>query len=167
VPVASRFKGLEREPPAALRDSFYVPSFELLQSFGARSRSCERTILAGLCRHRRVRVPRNDIPELSGVYLYGDCGSGRIWGAFRDEADRWTSVDLLDTPYAMSTFGEDQAWEIYLTDHAYRSCPDNRDNLPDRRVATDRIRTLSDPTRMERSPLSRADGDYTKTTTAR
>jgi hypothetical protein len=58
------------------------------------------------------------IPELSGVYLYDDCGSGRIWGAFRDEAGRWTSVDLLDTPYAISTFGEDQAWESYLTDHA-------------------------------------------------
>jgi hypothetical protein len=42
------------------------------------------------------------IPALSGVYLYGDYGSGRIWGAFRDEAGRWIGVDLLDTPYAIA-----------------------------------------------------------------
>jgi len=56
------------------------------------------------------------LPRLQGTYLYGDYCSGRIWG-MRREAGRWTSVELADTRLSISTFGEDEAGEVYVADH--------------------------------------------------
>ena len=57
------------------------------------------------------------IPDLKGVYLYGDWCSGVLWGAYRDSAGAWQSVRLLETSRAISSFGEDEAGELYLVDH--------------------------------------------------
>lgn len=57
-------------------------------------------------------------PKLSGIYFYGDFCSGRIWGAVRDNMGAWSSMELLDTGYRISTFGEDETGEIYF---AHRS----------------------------------------------
>lgn len=54
-------------------------------------------------------------PALVGVYLYGDYCSGRIWGLAR-EGDGWRSVSLLETGLNISSFGEDEAGELYVTD---------------------------------------------------
>jgi hypothetical protein len=55
---------------------------------------------------------------LRGVYLYADYCSGRIWGLKRDET-QWQSALLLDTaPAGLSTFGDDEAGNVYLADHA-------------------------------------------------
>ncbi len=54
-------------------------------------------------------------PALVGVYLYGDYCSGRIWGLAR-EGDGWRSVLLLETGLNISSFGEDEAGELYVTD---------------------------------------------------
>ena len=59
-----------------------------------------------------------NIPALYGTYLYADYGTGRIWGATQGEEGIWTEVELDDTPHNISTFGEDQAGEIYLAHHS-------------------------------------------------
>ncbi|HXG34780.1 MAG TPA: PQQ-dependent sugar dehydrogenase [Bryobacteraceae bacterium] len=56
-------------------------------------------------------------PGLRGLYIYGDFGSGRIWG-LRREGERWVNRLLLAGGKAISTFGEDEEGELYLADHA-------------------------------------------------
>lgn len=56
-------------------------------------------------------------PNLRGLYIYGDYGSGRIWGLRREDG-RWVNRLLLASGKAISTFGEDEAGELYLADHA-------------------------------------------------
>ncbi|MEW6491196.1 MAG: PQQ-dependent sugar dehydrogenase [Cyanobacteriota bacterium] len=55
-------------------------------------------------------------PSLQGVYLYGDFISGRIWG-LRPNSTGWDNTLLLDSPYGISTFGEDQAGNLYVADY--------------------------------------------------
>lgn len=56
-------------------------------------------------------------PRLQGVYLYGDYCSGRIWG-LRRTADGWKTQQLAATAFRISTFGEDEAGEVYVADYA-------------------------------------------------
>jgi len=56
-------------------------------------------------------------PFLQGVYFYGDFCTGRIWGLKRNGAV-WQNNLLLDSPLTISSFGEDEAGELYLTNHA-------------------------------------------------
>jgi len=56
-------------------------------------------------------------PALRGVYLYADFGSGRIWGATPRADGSWGSRLLLDSGRAISTFGEDEAGELYVADY--------------------------------------------------
>jgi glucose/arabinose dehydrogenase len=58
------------------------------------------------------------IPGLVGAYLYGDYCSGRIWALAQDASSSWSSYLLLDTDLAISSFGEDEAGEIYVADLA-------------------------------------------------
>lgn len=55
------------------------------------------------------------LPELVGTYLYGDFGSGRVWQA-KQENGGWTNDLLMDTGFNISSFGEDEAGELYLVD---------------------------------------------------
>lgn len=55
-------------------------------------------------------------PRLNGTYLYGDYCSGRIWGLILLPSSQ-QNVQLFDAPYPISTFGEDEAGEVYLTDY--------------------------------------------------
>jgi hypothetical protein len=59
-----------------------------------------------------------EFPEMQGVYLYADYCTGRLWGLERTPGGAWQSALLLDTGYNISSFGEDQAGEVYLTDLA-------------------------------------------------
>ncbi len=56
------------------------------------------------------------IPVLYGAYLFGDYCSGRIWGMKRGR-EQWISSRLADTGLSISTFGEDEAGEVYVADH--------------------------------------------------
>jgi len=56
-------------------------------------------------------------PGLQGIYVLGDWASGRIWG-LRNAGGTWEHTELLDTTLAISSFGEDQAGEIYITDRS-------------------------------------------------
>lgn len=58
-----------------------------------------------------------DYPRMLGLYFYGDYCSGKIWG-LRHEEGVWQALPLLDTGYEITTFGEDEAGNIYLADYA-------------------------------------------------
>jgi hypothetical protein len=57
-------------------------------------------------------------PRLDGVYLYGDYCSGRIWALEQGLDGKWGSRLLLESGLAISSFGEDQAGELYVADLA-------------------------------------------------
>ena len=56
------------------------------------------------------------IPELTGSYIYADI-NGKVWVASR-EADTWTSELMTETGRTITSFGEDEAGELYLVDYA-------------------------------------------------
>lgn len=57
-------------------------------------------------------------PALQGVYLYGDYCSGTFWATWFDENGAWQTAELLDSNASVSSFGEDEAGELYVTDLA-------------------------------------------------
>jgi glucose/arabinose dehydrogenase len=56
------------------------------------------------------------LPSFQGIYLYGDYGSGLIWGLLKDEIGTWQNTILFQTEANISSFGEDESGEIYLAD---------------------------------------------------
>jgi uncharacterized protein (TIGR03437 family) len=52
-------------------------------------------------------------PGLRGIYLYGDLCSGRIWGIER-QGDGWANRLLLTSGFTITTFGQDEAGEVYV-----------------------------------------------------
>lgn len=57
----------------------------------------------------------NDIPELTGLYIYADFVSGRIWALDRSNPDNPENTELHDTDLNISSFGVDSNNELYLT----------------------------------------------------
>jgi glucose/arabinose dehydrogenase len=55
-------------------------------------------------------------PGLQGLYFYGDYCSGRIWALGETAPGRWEQRELLQDNLNISSFGEDQAGELYLAD---------------------------------------------------
>jgi glucose/arabinose dehydrogenase len=53
------------------------------------------------------------LPELNGIYLYGDYGSGFIWGLYRDAEGSWHNRILFETSSSITSFGEDENGELY------------------------------------------------------
>jgi glucose/arabinose dehydrogenase len=56
-------------------------------------------------------------PTLNGVYFYADYCSGIIWGLRREADGAWSQAQLLASDQAISSFGEDEAGEVYLAQH--------------------------------------------------
>lgn len=54
-------------------------------------------------------------PTLQGIYFYGDLCSGRIWGLRRSDTG-WESSILLESQLQISSFGEDEAGNVYVAD---------------------------------------------------
>jgi glucose/arabinose dehydrogenase len=54
-------------------------------------------------------------PAMSGVYFYADECSGRMWSMTRDEAGNWSGGEIMNTRVNFSSFGEDEARELYVT----------------------------------------------------
>ncbi len=58
------------------------------------------------------------LPELDGVYFFGDYCFGRVWATRRSPDGAFqTQVFLPDTDLIISSFGQDDAGELYLVDH--------------------------------------------------
>jgi glucose/arabinose dehydrogenase len=55
-------------------------------------------------------------PDLAGTYLYGDYCSGKIW-TLRRAGESWTASQALDKAMLISSFGEDEAGELYVVAH--------------------------------------------------
>ena len=58
------------------------------------------------------------LPDFQGVYLYGDYCTGRIWGLLRLADGSWQNQVLFETGLNISSFGQDDAGELYLLDHS-------------------------------------------------
>ncbi|MGA7075994.1 MAG: PQQ-dependent sugar dehydrogenase [Halobacteriota archaeon] len=52
-------------------------------------------------------------PELTGAYVYGDYGSGRIW-TLRYDGKNGTNSELAGTGLHITSFGVDQKGELYI-----------------------------------------------------
>ena len=55
-------------------------------------------------------------PSLTGKYLFGDFGSGRLWTLTETTGGPWEAEQLLTTGN-ISSFGEDEAGEVYVVDY--------------------------------------------------
>lgn len=63
------------------------------------------------------------LPSMQGIYLFGDYGSGLIWGLFMDDVGTWQNAILFRIGGSITSFGEDESGEIYVADlsgHIFR-----------------------------------------------
>ena len=58
-------------------------------------------------------VYRGSLPEWNGIYLYGDYCTGFIWGLINSD-EGWQAQVLFDTDARITSFGQDEAGEVYL-----------------------------------------------------
>jgi len=57
-----------------------------------------------------------DHPALQGIYFFADYVTGNIWG-LKQVDGVWESKLLLDSAHSVSSFGEDEAGNLYLVDY--------------------------------------------------
>ncbi|MGL4651179.1 MAG: PQQ-dependent sugar dehydrogenase [Caldilineaceae bacterium] len=55
-------------------------------------------------------------PAALGAYIFGDYCSGFVWAGIPQGDGTWVSVELLRAGVPISSFGEDEAGELYLVD---------------------------------------------------
>ncbi|MBI5650072.1 MAG: PQQ-dependent sugar dehydrogenase [Chloroflexi bacterium] len=60
-------------------------------------------------------VYRGTISAMQGIYFYGDFCSGRIWGL--QNSGGWQTQQLAQPAINISTFGEDQAGNLYVVSY--------------------------------------------------
>jgi glucose/arabinose dehydrogenase len=97
-----RFSGEPNDPPAGL--ALTAPIVEYAQ---AATGGC--SVTGGYV----YRGP--SLPELNGLYFYADFCAGTIW-VLRPSADSWQNLTWAQTRLALSSFGEDEAGELYVCD---------------------------------------------------
>jgi hypothetical protein len=56
------------------------------------------------------------IPDLRNAYLFADFGNGKIW-MLTESSGSWTKTLLLTTGRPISSFGRDEAGELYAVDY--------------------------------------------------
>ena len=59
----------------------------------------------------------SELPDLEGVYFYGDYGYGTVWAAYRTPDGEWVSDVFMNTGRTISSFGVDEQNELYLVDY--------------------------------------------------
>jgi glucose/arabinose dehydrogenase len=100
----SYFEGLHPfhdQPPAG--ETFIEPVVEYSHSEGC-------SITGGYVYRGGV------MPAWQGIYLYGDYCSGNVWGLIHGSDGSWQSRLLFQTSARISSFGVDEAEELYLAD---------------------------------------------------
>lgn len=55
-------------------------------------------------------------PRMQGVYFFADFGSTRIWALRETSANRWEQTEIMSARFPVSSFGEDEAGELYVVD---------------------------------------------------
>ncbi len=58
-----------------------------------------------------------DLSAWQGVYVYGDYGSGLVWGLLHLADGNWQNSLMFETGTNVSSFGVDENGEIYLVDY--------------------------------------------------
>jgi glucose/arabinose dehydrogenase len=58
------------------------------------------------------------LPAWQGIYLFGDYCSGKVWGLLRTSDGSWQQALLYESGFNITSFGEDEAGEVYLSDYA-------------------------------------------------
>ena len=56
-------------------------------------------------------------PWLNGNYFYGDACSGQLWALWQPQLGTYTHTQILDTDWAIVSFGEDKQGELYVVHH--------------------------------------------------
>lgn len=56
------------------------------------------------------------VQELIGHYVFADFCSGQFWTLFQSAAGEWIQMQSINTPFSISSFGEDEAGELYAVD---------------------------------------------------
>lgn len=102
----NRFEGFHDYTAGDIPENYRPPLFEYSHSEGC-------SVIGGY-------VYRGSMPEWRGVYFYGDFCSGKVWGAlhhvFGADAEEWLSTVLFETGAQITSFGVDEAGEVYLAD---------------------------------------------------
>lgn len=57
------------------------------------------------------------LPELNGVYFFGDYCNGRIWTLFKHADGQWHVQPFMETGYTITSFGLDEQGELYLVNY--------------------------------------------------
>ncbi|MGP0062559.1 MAG: PQQ-dependent sugar dehydrogenase [Isosphaeraceae bacterium] len=73
------------------------------------------------------------LPDLVGVYVYGDWSTGHVWGIKHDGNKVIWHKELVDTPFNITGFGTDHSGELYVIDHVtgyYRLTPTTAADKP-------------------------------------
>jgi len=72
---------------------------------------------SGRCSVTGGYVYRGALPQFYGLYFFGDFCTGEIWARGGTENPFFErSLGPLDTPWAISSFGEDESGELYVVD---------------------------------------------------
>ncbi len=57
------------------------------------------------------------LPELQGVYFFGDYCTGKMWSMIRHESGVWLTSLFIDSDQVITSFGEDVNGELYSLDY--------------------------------------------------
>lgn len=99
-------EGMHQYSGAPVPDGLVSPFFEYRHSDGG-------------CSVTGGYVYRGEaLPDLQGVYLFGDYCSGNVWASYRDGAGAWQTNVFMQTNFQISSFGEDASGEVYLINHS-------------------------------------------------
>jgi glucose/arabinose dehydrogenase len=58
----------------------------------------------------------NAFPRMQGYYFFADFGSTRVWALRETSANAWEMTEIMSARFPVSSFGEDEAGELYLVD---------------------------------------------------
>ena len=89
-------------PPAS--ETFVMPVAEYSHEFG-------KSVSGGYVYRGK------NLLDWSGVYIYGDYVSGRVWGLLHLLDGSWQNAQMFDTGRNITSFGVDEDGEIYLVDY--------------------------------------------------
>jgi hypothetical protein len=65
---------------------------------------------------------------MQGIYFYGDYCSGKVWG-LKKNGSTWENASLLGSSLKISSFGIDEAGNLYMADLQSGTVYELRDSM--------------------------------------